>query len=489
MLNRIFQQACSSHGSREALVCGLQRYSYAHLEEQVARCAAGLKSLGAAPERGVALALKTSPEFIFTYLAASRLGVPVLLLDWGSKAGELRRVFLENQIAGVVAEPEQIAALEQLRQDTGQHFAIYSRGGNYATLLGQATEPAPSLTYDDDIATVQYTSGSTGIPKCTARSHRNLASEAANFNQTTGLAADDRILCTLPLYHAHGFAHGLLAALYAGATLVVMDEFNRAAAVELFYRERITVFPAVPFIFDLLARRATGQPRPANSLRLVFSAGAPLSPAVAGQFREAFGVYVRQLYGTTETGAVTINLDPDLEATLDSVGSPMKNVTLEIRREDGSQAQPGEEGEIAIQSPAMPNGYFRQPELTRQRFRDGFFWPLDVGRKDECGRIYIKGRAAWLMSSAGRKVDPMEVETVIATFPKVQEVVVVGVPGYRGEHVVKAVVVAREACGEQEIVDFCRDHLTDFKIPRLVEFVDKIPRNAYGKILRKDLVS
>ena len=355
--------------------------------------------------------------------------------------------------------------------------------------MGTATEPPPSQTYENEIAIVQYTSGTTGIPKCTARSHRNLACEARNFNLTTGVAADDRVMCTVPLYHAHGFANAFLAALYAGATLVLLEEFNRAAVVELLARERITIFPAVPLIFDLLARRVMGQSRPGNSLRLVFSAGAPLSSAVAREFREAFGVYVRQLYGTTEVGSAAINLDLNLQATLDSVGLPMRNVRIEILREDGSIAASGEEGEVAIQSPNAPEGYYRQPELSEQKFRHGYFWPGDVGRKDERGYLYIQGRAAWLVSSAGRKVDPLEVEAVIAAFPKVQEVVVVGVPGYLGEHVVKAVVVARETCQEQEIVDFCRDRLADFKIPRLVEFVSEIPRSAIGKVLRKDLMS
>ena len=171
-----------------------------------------------------------------------------------------------------VVESEQVASIEQVRTETGQRTSTYSRGGNFETLLGGATEPVPSRKFEDEVATVQYTSGTTGIPKCTARSHRNLACEARNFNLTTGVASDDRILCTIPLYHAHGFANGFMAALYAGATLVVMEEFNRAAVVELFARERITIFPAVPLIFDLLSRRVMGQSRPGNSLRLVVSA-------------------------------------------------------------------------------------------------------------------------------------------------------------------------------------------------------------------------
>src|SRR5271157_780917 len=489
MLNSIFRENCNRDGYRTALVFGNDRYTYSQLEEQVARCAAALRRSGAEPEKGVAVVAKNSPESIFTCLAAWRLGVPAFLVDSGSKISEFRRMFSENQVGVVLCDPEQVSSMEEVRQETGQQFCVCARGGNFESWMGRATEPLRSQVYEDEIAIVQYTSGTTGVPKCTARSHRNLFCEAKSFTETTGVAADDRILCTIPLYHAHGFANAFLAALYAGATLVLMEEFNRAAVVEYLARERITVFPAVPLIFDLLARRLMGQSRPGNSLRLVFSAGAPLSSGVAREFREAFGVYVRQLYGTTEVGSAAINLDLNLQATLDSVGLPMKNVRIEILREDGSIAPVGEDGEVAIQSPAMPDEYFRQPELSQQRFRHGFFWPGDVGRKDERGYLYIQGRAAWLVSSAGRKVDPMEVEAVIAGYPKVHEVVVVGVPGYLGEQVVKAVIVAKEACQEQEIVAFCQDRLADFKIPRLVEFVSEIPRNAFGKILRKDLIS
>jgi long-chain acyl-CoA synthetase len=489
MLNRIFQAHCRDAGSRTALVFGSHRYTYAQLEEHVARCAAGLKRLGAVSENGVALVLKNSPEFIFSYLAALRLGIPAFLLDPGSKPSELRRVFADHPVGVAVCEPEQVLPLKQASELTGQGVSVCPRGEDFERTMGQTTEPFPSRVYDAEIAVVQYTSGSTGVPKCIARSHRNLFCEAEDFNQTARISPDDRILCTIPLFHAHAFVNAFLAALYAGATLVLLEEFNRSAVVDLFAREHITVFPAVPIMFDLLSRAAISHSRPGNSLRLVFSSGAPLPGAVAREFGQRFGVYVRQLYGTTEVGAAAINLDPDPLSSLDSVGSAIKNVGIEILDEDGSAVPAGELGEVAIHSPAMADGYWGQPELTRQRFRNGYFWPGDRGRKDTRGYLHIEGRADWLVLRTGRKIDPHEIEAVITTLPKVQEAVVVGVPGYLGELVVKAVVVCREACQEAEIVEYCRQRLADFKIPRLVQFVDVIPRNAAGKILRKELVA
>ncbi len=143
---------------------------------------------------------------------------------------------------------------------------------------------------------------------------------------------------------------------------------------------------------------------------------------------------------------------------------------------------------MAIQSPAMPDSYYGQPDLTRQKFRNGFYWTGDLGQRTDRGLLLLQGRAPWVVTSSGRKVDPLEVEAVIATYPKVKEVIVVGVAGSFGEPTVKAVVVPREKCQEQEIVGHCRDKLADFKIPRIVQFVSQIPRSTSGKILRKDLV-
>jgi len=469
-------------------VFGNERYTYEQLEKQVAHFAAALKRHGVNGDKGVALILKNCPLFILSYLAASRLGAPAFLLDPGSTHTELQRIFSEASVAIAICEPSQQLTLERVREETHRHFVIMTRDSGLESAPDSLTEPPATERYDSETAIVQYSSGTTGIPKCIVRSHRNLLCEARNFNETSGFSADDRILCTIPLYHSHGFGNALLGAMYAGATLVLMEEFNRADVAEILRSEKITVFPAVPLMFDLLSQRGTSARRHENSLRLVFSAGAPLSAKVARDFKDGFGVYVRQLYGTTEVGSAAINLDAEPLETLESVGPPLRNTRIDILQESGGLAREGESGEIAIQSGAMTLGYRGQPELTSQRFRDGLFCPGDFGRKDDRGLLYLEGRTDWLIMPSGKKVDLFEVEHVISNFIKVQEVAVVAIRDNQGECALKAVIVSREACRAQEIIDYCRERMSDFKIPRRVEFVSELPRNKIGKVMRKLLV-
>ena len=274
----------------------------------------------------------------------------------------------------------------------------------------------------------------------------------------------------------------LIAAVRNGATLVFLDDshpfvLSRRRALDLLEGEAVTVFPGVPFTFRLLAE-APGE-ADLSALRLCFSAGTALPRPTFDAFAVRFGVPIRQLYGSTETGTLTVNLDDDPAASFASVGKPVGEVRVEIRDDD----------EIAVSSPAMTQGYLGLDELNRHVFRDGWYLTGDLGRIDDEGRLFVSGRKKLLIEVAGHKVDPIEVEDVVASHPKVREAVVVAVAGGTGgEETVKAVVVAGDGCGEQEVIEFCRARLANFKVPRVVEFRDEIPKSPLGKILRKYLV-
>jgi long-chain acyl-CoA synthetase len=208
-----------------------------------------------------------------------------------------------------------------------------------------------------------------------------------------------------------------------------------------------------------------------SSLRLCFSAGTALPRAVFDAFGERFGVPVRQHYGCTEAGSLTANLDADPEAGFETVGKPMGPVEIRII-----------EGEVAVRSPALTSGYSGMEELNREAFRDGFFLTGDLGYLDEEGRLTLTGRKKLLIEVGGYKVDPIEVQDVIEAHPEIREAVVVG------DDIVKAVVVSDDHLGEGDVIGYCQERLANYKVPRIVEFRDEIPRSPLGKVLRKYLV-
>jgi long-chain acyl-CoA synthetase len=209
-----------------------------------------------------------------------------------------------------------------------------------------------------------------------------------------------------------------------------------------------------------------------------------MPPKLNRQFYEKFGIYVRQLYGSTETGTISVNLNTEIERSLDSVGKPITEVEVTICRENGQRAQVDELGEIAVKSPAAIDSYEGSEEPVRESFRNGYFFTGDLGRTDQNGLLYLVGRKKFLINKGGYKINPLEIEALLEAHPKVEEAVVLGVPTSFGDEKVKAVVVLSGSCTEKEIIEHCRGRVADFKIPSLIEFREALPKTATGKVRR-----
>jgi len=478
-----------------ALIDGDKRITYSELNDAVSRLAAWLISRGV--ERGdrVALLLQNSSEFVIGFFAVARLGAIAVPLNVQYQEQELTDYFRDSNPKAVIAlthiiplVKEVISAINNKECD----IIGVPDGGNgsfsYSHIMKEASpcNGTIDLQPQNDVLW-QYSSGSTGRPKRIIRTHSNLVSEAENFTSTVHITSNDKILCVVPLFHAHGFGNCMLASIYAGATLVMLGEFNRRRVLKIIQDECMSVFPGVPFMFSILADTSLREAITLSSLRLCFSAGAPLPRETFQKFFEKYGVPIRQLYGTTETGSISINLDKNIFHAADSVGLPMRNVGVEIFGKKGEILPPNETGEIGIKSSAMIQGYAGLEDFNSDSFRNEYFFPSDLGKKDNDGNIYILGRKSLFINTGGNKVDPSEIEILLKTHPQVKEVVVVGVESYYGEGVIKAVIVPTSPCNEREIVDFCKGKIADFKIPRIVEFREEIPKSPLGKVLRKYL--
>jgi long-chain acyl-CoA synthetase len=478
---------------RTALVSGDRRLSWADVAADVERRAAGLAARDVGPGDAVALVLPNDVEFVTTFMAVLHLGAVAVPLNPAFTVTELGRHLAGTGAKGIVATAELVPPIQQWADHTLAGRGLWVAGA--AAIPAAAGTPAPPVAARPDGAALHgFSSGSTGTPKGIVRTQANLVHEADNFYDTVGIGEDDVILSVVALFHAHGLGNCVQAAVRSGAGMVLVDQFRRDAVLAAIADERVTMFPSVPFICHTLAETRRAERADTRSLRLCFTAGAPLARATYDLFTARFGLPLRQLYGCSEAGSVTINLDDDTDGLAGSVGRPIKGIDLAVVGEGDEPKAPGESGEITFASNAAATGYVGgEPDAERPAFAGGWFRTGDLGHVDRAGNLYVTGRSKLFIATSGYKVDPVEVEDVLRQHPAVADVVVLGSHGSLGEEVVKAVVVEGPDGGDnrqlrRELLALCREQLAVHKVPRIVEFRAEIPRSPLGKILRKYLV-
>lgn len=495
LMERLYGQA-EQRPEQTALVYREERVSYAELVSLVERLASSLADRGIEPGDAVGLALRDSPWFVASFHAITAMGAVVVPVNPAFKQAELEFCFRSADISAVISDARTVGVCERIAAGFDHPVEVIGGAGHgkAPTLdalfeAGSAERLAPRSPEEPFV--YQFSSGSTGRPKRVPRTHGQCAAEA-DLYLDIGYGPDDVIFSAIPLFHTYGMGSNLLGAAASGATVVILEDpqpflLQRHRALELIEKERATIFPGVPFNYRLMAE-APGE-FDLSSLRLCFSAGTALPRATFEDFGERFGLLVRQLYGSTETGMITANVSDDPVATFESVGAPVGDVSVAIVDDEGEPVDPGQIGEVTVASRAATNGYAGAEEANRIAFRDGRYFTGDLGRLDEEGQVYLEGRKKLLIEVGGYKIDPIEVQDAIVAHPSVAEAIVVGVTGdVEGEEEVKAVVVLAEDCEEGELLGFCRERLANYKVPRQVEFRDEIPKSPLGKVLRKYLV-
>ncbi|MDX6627601.1 MAG: long-chain acyl-CoA synthetase [Solirubrobacterales bacterium] len=497
MLLQLLYAQAEAEPDRTAIVYRDERLSLTELVERIERLADGLSKQGIGAGDAVGLVLRDDPWFVAAFHAIAALGAKVVPANPAFKQAELDFWFRSTGVRAVISDERTAGVCERIVAGFDSPVQVIGSGaghGQSVTLAGLVEEGSAErleARSPQEPLVGQFSSGSTGRPKRLDRTHGQCIAEAESY-LGLGLTAEDKILAAVPLFHTWGMGACIFGAAVSGATLVILEDphpflLKRHRALELIENEKVTVFPGVPFNYRLMA----DSPADADlsSLRLCFTAGMAMPRETFESFGERFGVLVRQLYGSTETGMIAANLSDDPVSTFESVGTPVQGVSLGIVDDDGADLPQGEVGEITVASAAATEGYGDLPELNKVAFRDGRFFTGDLGRLDEHGMLYIEGRKKLLIETGGFKVDPIEVESVLDAHPAVAESVVVGVDTeVAGEQKVKAVAVLEGECEERELIAFCRERLANFKVPQSVEFRDEIPKSPLGKVLRKYLV-
>ena len=466
------------NSQRAAVWYDEQTYSYAQFCGFVDGFSSFLLKQGVSRGEKVCVFLPNSLSLAVSVFSIARLGAVCVPIDSACGTEEIRHCLEFSKPVLIVTDESLAQTVAAVSGD------VRTVSVTHDDFLGDAPADPPGNSPSDK-AIYLFSTGSTGKPKCVARSHGNMIALARNHTATINWDSGDRILFSIPISHTYGLGN-FVSAVSVGACCYFLPKFVRKDVLGVLEKEGITVFPAVPFMLEALARSASGGEYDFPRLKHVISAGAPLAEETFFSFYSTFGVYPRQLYGSSETGVMTINIADNIEEKRLSVGVPVENVVIKVISETGRELPVGETGEIIIKSPSMTGGYVDFPEETERVFVDGFYHTGDLGMFDSDGYLFIRGRKKLFINISGNKVDPYEVESLLMTHEKITEAAVVGAPGAGGREEVKAFIVA-DGLTRREVVDFCRGKISDYKIPAKMEFLDTLPRSPAGKVLRERL--
>ena len=503
-VHELVLESCRRFPQKTAIIdssCG-RRISYAEYGETVENLARGFIAAGLKPGEVFAIFLANSWEFCAAYHAATLAGATPTLLNPTYREREVRYQ-LENSGAamlltdGPCLEGISLSGLPNLRRIfTTRRTAVGT--DSLASLLAPASEvfPKPTQPSDHTLGALPYSSGTTGLPKGVMLSHYNLVSNVFQFIGPNGtqIHHDSAVCCFLPLYHIYGLNVVLNPVLTLGATLVLMPRFNAQQFCSLIVEEGVTMAPTVPPALNALCQAAEAGQFPRNHrVQWVKSGAAPLAPELARRFTSLTGILVCQGYGMTEASPVTHIgfLEPELYRP-ESIGQPMAKTECRVVDDQGNEAALGQPGELVMRGPQFMLGYWKEPQATAAALRDGWFWSGDVVTRDPEDFYYVVDRRKEMIKYKGFPVAPAEVEGVLLEHPAVRDCGVVGRPDSAAGEIPVAFVVLREgsvACDKMkdELSGFVADRLTHYKQPRLVCFVDAIPKTASGKILRREL--
>ena len=466
--------------------------TYAELVDLSGRLANVLTALGVKPGDRVAAQVEKSAEALLLYLATLRAGAIFLPLNSAYTPGEVRYFLGDAEPALFVCGPAVSAEMQTLAREVGVPRVETLGAKADGSLMDKARAASPAFPdFDrtrDDLAAFLYTSGTTGRSKGAMLSHGNLASNAEILREVWRFTPEDRLLHALPIFHTHGLFVATNVTLMAGASLIFLPSFNADEIIRLL--PEATVMMGVPTFYTRLLARKDCTRDLVKHMRLFVSGSAPLSAETHMEFETRTGHAILERYGMTETNMNTSN-PYDGDRIPGSVGFPLPGVEIRVADPETGRVLPqGEVGGIEIRGPNVFKGYWRMPEKTKEEFRpDGFFVSGDLGRIDERGYIAIVGRAKDLIISGGFNVYPAEVEAIVEALPGVAECAVIGVPHADFGEAVVAVVTAKAGATleEKTIQAALANELAKFKQPKKVFVTTELPRNAMGKVQKKDL--
>ena len=495
--------ACAIVPDREAVVFQDHRLSFQALQDNAVRLANCLSELGVGPGDRVATMDVNRPELLEVYFAAASLDAVYVPLSFRAKEEELAYMLESSSPSVLLVGDGYLELASAALANASVHSRLIGLSHQYGDLLAAALPDQMHFPEagDSDTTVLMYTAGTTGVPKGVMLSHDSLTTYLLANVEPPDPDAHESNLLPMPLYHIGGFQTGL-AAVYGGRTLVLMQQFDAEQWLELAQRERPTRSILVPTMLKQLIEHPAYSQYDLSSLKVVTYGAAPMPQNVIRRAIEALpGVQFINAFGQTESAATIAMLGPDDHALegppeevekklrrLSSIGRPLDDVEVMLVDDDGQPVAQGEVGEIVARGPRIMSGYWQQQSDTAETIKGGWLHTGDLAYQDEDGYIFLAGRAKDFIKRGGEMVSPEEVERVLTSHPSVDEAAIIGVPDdYWGERVRAVVVPTAAQVDEAELIEYCRERLSSFKRPESVVFVDELPRNPLGKVLKTEL--
>ncbi len=496
-LATLAERNLAEYGEYDRLVFEGRTYTNRELHETSTRLATALGKLGLGPGDKVVVLLPNCPEVLITFAGVWRAGmtaIPVLFL---LEAHELRYILENSEARAVVTSPELVYKVEAALAELGRNVDVLVTGTADAAphrafdALVRDSEPLAEVVPREksDIATLLYTSGTTGKPKGVMQTHGNLYANAMNaWNTATNRDRMESTLLVLPLAHTFGLSVVISGYLFGGKA-VLMKWFNPEGALALIQEHRVKGMSGVPTMFVYMLMHPNAAQYDTSSVSRWLVGAAPMPTEQLRAFEEKFGGTMYVGYGLTESCPGIAVEREGVPRKPGSTGTAMEGVTVKIVNDDARELPRGEIGEIIASGENISPGYYRNPEATKEAFRDGWLFTGDVGYLDTDGYLFIVERKKDLIIRGGLNVYPKDVEEVIYRHPAVQEAAVVGVPDTKmGEEVCAYVVKkAGSSVSAEEIIRHCQESLAKYKTPRHVEFLTALPKTTIGKIQKKEL--
>jgi len=455
-----------------------QSVTYGTFKEWVAKYRNYFKYVGIQPGENVGLYCKNCPEFMVAYFAVVSLGAVIVPLN---------RTLTAREVAWIAAD----AGMKHLIAMTPVDLDVQIR----QLLIPEISEAverrvfpeAPEVAMEENQeCVIIYTSGTTGYPKGAVLTHRNLVSNAKSFAAVVALSESDRQLCVLPMFHSFAWTVTVLSSLVKGGSITIMEMFQPKDALKTIRENQLTVVCGVPVMFNYY--QSLGKAEDFASIRLFVSGGASLPLEIIGGFKKKFDLDIAEGYGLSEASPV-VSVNPPGGVRVGSIGLPLPGIDVRIVGPEGVDVPDGEVGELYTRGPNVMKGYHNQPDVTAETVVDGWLHTGDLARLDSDGYIYIVDRLKDIIIVGGFNVYPREVEEVIYQYPDISEATVIGIPDRTRGEAPCACIVLREGVefNRKAFMSFLQERLANFKIPRDVKVMDALPKNATGKIMKREL--